>query len=185
MIINIRGTSGSGKTTLVRAVLERNFSGSQPTPHLIPKRKRPIMSTWQEPVKLAVLGHYETACGGCDTITKLDQVFDQARQASKLGYHVLMEGLLLSGEFARTAALAAEEDLRVVVLTTNVNDCVANVEKRRLARGDERPLDPTNTVLKDKTVRRVAERLEAEGVEVSRVLYDRALEIVETLLGVR
>lgn len=96
MIINIRGTSGSGKSHLVRSVMD--LYGLR-TKFFVENRKQPIGYTAHRRTSgrnLSVLGHYETACGGCDTIPSLDQIFSRAMKAH--GEHdVLFEGLIEIG----------------------------------------------------------------------------------------
>lgn len=177
-IVNFRGTSGSGKTTLVHRVMSLYLDRK---PVHIEGRKQPLYYTLTHPGRgrdLAVLGHYETACGGCDTITELDEIFALAKRLARDGFDVLMEGLLVSGEIIRTAQLSQELRLYVLTLNTPIDDCVANINKRRVARGVEEPVRPKNTIAKDKTVRRVMERLKTEA-ECSQLMWGNADELYE------
>ena len=63
MIIQVRGTSGSGKTWVMKSLLERlkPFKGV-----LVEGRKKPLF--YVNSTSVAILGHYEAACGGCDNI---------------------------------------------------------------------------------------------------------------------
>lgn len=171
-IVNIRGTSGSGKSTLVRRVME--LIGPR-TAEFDRGRRQPLYYRLPRPEvagrDVVVLGHYETACGGCDTITELDMSFRLAREQAAAGNHVIMEGLLLSGEVRRTIELhywaqANGAALHVIRLTTPIEQCVANVQQRRTDRGDERPLNPKNTLAKERTVQTVTKRLREAGVDV-------------------
>src|SRR5947209_20600860 len=56
------------------------------------------------------------------------------------GHAVLMEGLLLSGEYDRSAALAEAHQLHVLRLDTSLERCVRNLIARRHARRDTWPL---------------------------------------------
>ena len=105
-IINIRGTSGSGKSTLARRIMEQY-------PHRVvfrrEGRKQPIGYLYQRDAspntkgrQLAVIGHYETPCGGCDTIQKMDDIFQLVRDSHEAGHDVLFEGLLISADMKRT-----------------------------------------------------------------------------------
>lgn len=185
MIINIRGTSGSGKSTLVRNILASYQGGGQDR-EMIEKRRQPLSYLLRAAGlgPLRVLGHYETACGGCDTITDgYDRIWQLAREAHARGEHVLMEGLLLSTEHARTVQAVRDGlPVSVIQLDTDLETCIRRVGERRLARGDERPLNPANTEAKHKGIERVCERLRQDGVTViKRDAYTASLEIVALL----
>jgi len=69
-VIQIRGTSGSGKSTLVRQVMGLYY---EKQPLFKRGRKQPIgyILTHPDTPSLFVPGHYESACGGLDTISKV------------------------------------------------------------------------------------------------------------------
>ena len=136
VIVNPRGTSGSGKTELVCRLLAdcgwgRDGRGGRARPmgyrlrH--PRGGRPFL----------VLGHHEAACGGCDTIRAadggLDEAFRLADGYASDGHDVLLEGLFLSGEHARSAALAKAHRLHVLRLSTPLDRCIRNVVRRQRA----------------------------------------------------
>lgn len=169
MIINIRGTSGSGKTTVVKDAMQ--FF----TPKVevnIPKRRNPLGYWFGEVVdgkrKMAIPGHYATACGGCDTLSGYDEIFNLVRLGGEGAQHVLFEGLLVSEESKRTLALHERFPSQVLVieLTTSQDECLASVQARREARGNDKPLNPANTVNRMRTIRRVCDWLQEQGVAV-------------------
>jgi len=194
VVINVRGTSGSGKSTLVRSVMERYKSR---TPILQEGRRQPIgyalhnsppMETVHSelPAKffrsadpqmkpLWVVGHYETPCGGGDTIPDLDDVYNEVVQAANHGYDVLFEGLIVQSDVNRLIELSQSQKVLVIGLTTSLEECLAGVRARRAARGDERPLNPKNTESKYKTVPKTLARLRAAGVEVLELSREAAL----------
>lgn len=185
MIINIRGTSGSGKSHLARSLMQCYLFRK---PHFIEGRKRPLYYECQHPRgenNLFVIGHYETACGGCDTISKnqFDTVFALANILSQKG-DVLMEGLLLSAEGKRSSTFFSRPDAVVIQLTTSLEVCVASIQNRRTERGDERPLNPRNTQQKYKQVPQVCERLRNAQVRVEQFTRESALEFLRDELGV-
>ena len=171
-IINIRGTSGSGKSTIARMVMEHPSYGPREA-HYIEGRKRPLYYTLAGQRPLAVLGHYETACGGCDTIPKMDTIFQLARELHDSGHDVLMEGLLMAADVQRHAALAQEGyPLLVVALDEPLDVCLASVNNRRHARNpDLPPVNPKNTTSKHRGVMLSVGRLKDAGVRV--VVSDR------------
>jgi hypothetical protein len=210
MIINIRGTSGSGKTTLARAVMACYPSKAAVK---VPDRKRPIGYIYQHPAggrPLAVIGHYETACGGCDTITDQDHIYELVRQSHSAGMDVLYEGLLISAEVNRAVKL--HEDglpLLVVALDTPLELCLTSINQRRQADFDRRvakieaenaeraargrkllelpepkgDVNPKNTASKFSGVKTSMKRLDEAGVRAVWADRDQGLEIIKKELG--
>lgn len=110
MIINIRGTSGSGKTHTTKQLM-RLFDGGEPEPLLYGSHSNfkylaerypqkvvksigytgtlsypPIPPSTQEvPHTVSIVGRYETACGGCDTIKTQDEICDRVRAFATRG----------------------------------------------------------------------------------------------------
>lgn len=168
MIINIRGTSGSGKSTLVRAIMDLY-------PHRLPRhvegRKRPLYYLLARPAPhsqtLAVIGHYETPCGGCDTITNVDQVYEEVRRQHEAGHDVLFEGLLISAEQRRTIQMHRDGlPLLVAAIDIPLEECLASVNARRAARNPELgEVNPKNTTSKWKAVRSCMRKFGAEGIQ--------------------
>ena len=145
-IINPRGTSGAGKTWLVREVMAAYCrGGAAAEPLRRAGRSRPMgvrLACSGDRRPLAVIGHYGTTRGGTDTIPEADGGLDEAvRLAGSLacdGHDVLLEGLQLSGDVERTAALARAQRMRgstlhVLCLDAPVDSCVRNVVARRRA----------------------------------------------------
>lgn len=132
MIINIRGTSGSGKSTTIRKIMELYESKVRVK---LEGRKQPIgyMLAKHEPKRhLALIGHYETDCGGCDTITNQDDIYERVRKAHAAGMDVLYEGLLISADANRCVALHRDGlPLLVIALDTPLDICLASVNQRR------------------------------------------------------
>lgn len=159
MLINIRGTSGSGKSTIVREVMKRydavkKIQQEEIYPSVLPggevakPRKQPLayLCTRLDERPLAVLGHYETACGGCDTLPTYDMIFDLVRRFDAQGFDVLFEGLLMSGDLKFTRALledASVSDLLVVGLTQiTLDTCEASIRGRRATKAAAKGVEP-------------------------------------------
>jgi hypothetical protein len=145
MIVNIRGTGGSGKSTVIRRIMEL-YGNSRPVYQS--GRKRPYgyeLSHTALPHPLYVVGHYETPCGGGDTIANVEDVFDSVR--SYASHHdVLFEGIISQDDTKRTIMLAREfPNFLVIFLTTSLKDCLDGIQQRRNARGDMRMLNSRNT----------------------------------------
>lgn len=176
MIINIRGTSGSGKSTIIRSVMSlfplvtqtRMDGRRQPTGYWL--------GSEADPRVVFIPGHYETACGGCDTLPSYEVIFDMVRAAALTGRHVIFEGLLVSEETKRTLALQEEvAPVLVVHLDTPVEKCLSSIVERRMAKGDDRPLKPDNTVNRVRTVQRCCDWLAERGVGVEKLNREAAL----------
>lgn len=188
-VVNIRGTSGSGKSTIVRAVMALYSTRSAVR---VKERKRPIMylcSRIDAPT-LAVIGHYETDCGGTDTINGMDAIYGLVRQASAAGYNVLFEGLLSSAEKNRAIKLHQDGlDLSVLHIDIPLEECITSVEHRRLAAYRRKvnagkdvdvpaPLNPKNTKSKWQGTRTTMQRLAEAGIKT--FTGDRASVLTET-----
>jgi len=191
MILNIRGTSGSGKSTLARRIMSY-YDCRQP--FFFPDRKQPIgylLSKIGSPdPELFVVGHYETACGGCDTIAEkqFDTVYSLVRARARMGQHVLYEGLLLTAEANRLIALHRDEPGKVVViqLTTPLELCRESVIARRAAKGSEKPLGPNfrkNLESKHKAGLATLRRFQAAGVTCFECDRDQAEATACEVLG--
>lgn len=209
MIITIKGASGSGKSTLVRKVMELY---SEHVPQYVEGRKRPIAYICSKPdhKPLMVLGHYETDCGGCDTIKLADETFALVRKAHEDGFDVLFEGLLLSADANRTTALHKDGlPLHCIGVDIDIQDCLKSIDARRLnaynqklekavAENNERaargrklnelppppePVNPYHTTNKWKQLKRIMERLQLAGVSALWLDRDAAFEFIKKELA--
>lgn len=186
MIISIRGTSGSGKSTLVRKVMECYH---YKVPQFIAGRKQPISYNLYDDEgsqHLTVIGHYESPCGGCDTIHEFDDVFRLVRKAHEEGSHVLFEGVLLYCEVPRTIALAGEFPVTIIALNTPIDVCVESINLRRAEKSIlSEPVDPENTITKFNGTVTTMARLEELGVPVNWCSRDEALQLTLEKLGLQ
>lgn len=143
MIIQIRGTSGSGKTTIMKQAMEcLSIEWDQPWEAVFQTgRKQPLYYFLG---KMVVLGHYNSACGGCDTIGSAAAVYalTQGLVEAGPGRIILQEGLLLSEDTKWSSQL---DDLRVLYLMTPVEKCLEQIRGRRAEAGNDKPLNEANT----------------------------------------
>lgn len=199
--INIRGTGGSGKSTLVKRVTELY-------PHhanIIEKGRKRAMATCHwfaeedegklppdsfRPPGLFVPGHYETACGGCDTVKTVDKVYEMVRAAT-LGdeNNAMYEGIMVMDDVTR--AVQFDQDLKkkgrrlvVISLTTSIEECLEGIRARKEARGDPKPLNEKNTRERMKRQVNSLHRLKQAGVELRKLSRDDAFIQIRELLGV-
>jgi ABC-type oligopeptide transport system ATPase subunit len=175
-IVNIRGTSGSGKSTIARAIMALYTTRAAVR---IKERKQPMMYLCSGAglPTLAVIGHYETDCGGTDTINGMDEIYNWVRQANQRGYNVLFEGLLSSAEKNRAIQLHQDGlDLHVLHIDIPLEECVASVDLRRYnsyrrkrdagkAVEQPKPLNPMNTKNKWTGTRTTMKRLAEAGIK--------------------
>lgn len=179
MMINLRGTSGSGKTTAVNKLL----SMSQKQEDIfIEGRKQPIATLFGlDDLYFAVLGHYNTPCGGCDTINKLDQVFELYDELKDKVDFVLAEGKILGEDTKRT--LVRNDEVVILQLTTAIPDCYEGVYNRRIARGqpEDKARQKPKKLEKDAGgIASACRRLAAQGVEVIQVSRENIVETIIT-----
>lgn len=159
-VIQVRGTSGSGKSTVMRRVMDR-LGPWQPV--YVPGRKRPLY--YLDPARgVAVLGHYESPCGGCDTVGSAAAVYDLTVSLTAvpgLGLRfVLQEGLLLSEDVRWSSRLQA---LTVYYLDTPLERCLTQIQGRRAAAGNDKPLNPDNTANRVAVIERSRVKLASLG----------------------
>ena len=187
MIMNIRGTSGSGKSTIVKRVMDRFTSQ---IPIHIPKRRQPagyeLTGGAMESPPLFVVGHYESPCGGCDTLSftgSQDTIWGWVREYHTKGYNVLFEGVIVGDDTRRT--IQAHEDrlpLILIELTTPLDECLRGIQSRRDARGDARKLNPKNTAKRMSPIRNRMRKFKRMGMDVRNLDRGDALALcMETL----
>jgi gluconate kinase len=161
MIIQIRGTSGSGKSTAMRQVMSSIGSWEK---EYVAKRKQPLYyrSTYVGK-SVIVLGHYESPCGGCDTIGSAKAVYEllQTIQADV----ILCEGLLLSEDVKWSSQL---KDLVVMFLTTTPETCIEQIKQRRASVGNEKELNTSNTLNRVPVIERARRKLVELGIDCVR-----------------
>ena len=142
MIIQIRGTSGSGKTWIINQLrLEYEFKPI--------KKGDTIMGYYCKEINTFLVGKYETACGGCDSISTQDEACNRIRKAVNKGWNVIFEGLICSHIAKRYADLYKEMkeqgiEVKYVFLNTPLHKCRNNINARRALAGKE-PTTAKNT----------------------------------------
>lgn len=87
--LNIRGCNGSGKSSLAREFVKDGFV------HIYVDGLKHPAFTYSKDLNLLVLGHYKTACGGCDSLVKA-QIVRLLKLAWMTTCNVLYEGVLVS-----------------------------------------------------------------------------------------
>jgi len=165
MIVNIRGTHGSGKSTVVKKILDRyGFEAES----YIEKRggKRPANYIVQLPGVLRplyIIGCYETSCGGCDGIQPYSEIWPRIVSFANRG-HVLLEGALVSSSYGNIgrASECYGDDFVFAFMDTPLKKCIRQIEQRRAANGNTKPLNPDNTIKKHEAVARSIDKIRNE-----------------------
>lgn len=181
MIISLRGTSGSGKSHLARLVMGRCRSASAEIQYPeTAKRKKPVGQIFLRPPParaLFVPGHYDIANGGIDTLSSIERAYQLIREHHELGMDVMYEGKNMSDGTTRLLGLRdAGADVRVVFLSTSLEECISSVRERghRIA---EKSILKTH-----EKCRRQLDAFASEGVRTILVSREQALrEICEWL----
>lgn len=163
MIVSIRGTHGSGKSTIARKIIER-YPGVTFT---LPGKKKILMYELNLPngMRLAVIGDYTNACGGCDGIQPYSDILPRILKAKECNDHVLFEGALVSSSYG-TIGRALEQFPGEVVyafMDTPLDVCLERISLRRAAKGNLEPVNPEATTAKFKSVEGSKRQIDAVG----------------------
>jgi adenylylsulfate kinase-like enzyme len=194
IVINIRGTNGCGKTTLAKSLLE-----SYPNKPIFKDKEKKLINGYviKTPnVRTYLVGPYRITTGGCDAIGPIaqaagvkpfDYICDLVREFSEKG-NVVFEGAIVAtvtGRWVELARSLPETSFIFGFMDTSLERCLKRVAKRRLKRGDTRPLDPNVSVIpKYEAVMGSKIRLKEEGMDVRTIPHKNALPtILEWLKG--
>lgn len=188
MIINIRGTNGSGKTHLVRRLLAEHEHEV-----IYDQTGKKIVAYNLFNLNTFVVGRYDVACGGVDTMPKpkdmpdwnsMDVVEQEVRRYAKMG-NVLFEGLIVSSVYGRWAKIAEEFPFTWAFLDTPMEVCRQRVGERnggKLLKNEELGLEKTHLGLVYRRCQTHLRRAQAAGLNVLVVNYERAYETIQEQL---
>lgn len=183
-IVKIHGTSGAGKTTVVRNIMEF-ATDITPLGH---NPKRPEAYKMRLPAVVQdvfVLGPYENTCGGMDGVSTQREQIDLIERYAELG-HVIYEGLLMS-TFYGGLGMAMEKygrDHIWAFLNTPIDVCIDRIQQRRLAAGNNKPLNESNTRGRLKPISSLQQKLTRRGSHVVELDYlnqpgDQIIDLLE------
>jgi predicted kinase len=147
-------------------------------PYFTDGRRKPLYYVCSTNLKKPVIsiGHYETPCGGCDTLKTVDQVYDIVRESARSGFHVIYEGIMVSGESRRCIQLHKDSlPIHVIALDVPLEQCLESVRSRREARGAKSEFNPERTQRRAREVRSMMEHLKIAGVKTEWLPRDEAL----------
>lgn len=149
-VVKLGGCNGSGKTTIARAVLE--LSNAKPEHDAKIGTKNPNWYLGEyDGHRVAVLGSYETVCGGMDTISDKDDRFNFVKKMAKGFDIVFFEGLITGKTYGALGELSEKHFDKDILwlyafMDTPFNVCVKRVLKRRKERGALGAFDPERTM---------------------------------------
>ena len=162
IIVKLHGNSGSGKTTVARGIMARD-PGVTP----IGNPKRP--EAYEVKIKglkksLFVLGPYTNTCGGLDSVPNWRAAADLLHKYAALG-NVFYEGLLSSTYYGGFGAETERygNDHIFAFMDTPLEVCLERVKARRVAAGNLKPLDETNTRNRQRPIEGVARKVKMLG----------------------
>jgi thymidylate kinase len=162
-VIKLGGCNGSGKTSVARALM-KHVGGVKEEPYTLASGKQSkIYRARYSNVSLVILGKYESACGGMDTISdkfdRYDMVEDWATTRPKT-HIVFFEGLITGKTYGALGELCEQHAARKppipwlwAFMDTPFDVCVARVMQRRHERRErdgllhtEDEFDPERTM---------------------------------------
>lgn len=163
-IVKLHGCSGAGKTTVARVLMEMAdkvlvIEGPKAGRH---EAYAVYVAGFDRPVFL--LGSYQNACGGMDTVASAGEAIDLVKVYAKEG-HVFHEGLLQSTYYGAMGKSSQQygPDYIYAFLNTPIDVCLARIEERRKANGSTNKFDPQLTIDKWNTIQRLRKRVKDMG----------------------
>jgi len=146
MIVHIRATSGGGKTTAMRYLLDCAKAVARPYTLVSGQKTQVNEGVWKGH-RFVVIGPYDKpGTGGCDRIKLVSDVVAAVVEfAADPECIIVFEGLLLAhswGEMGDTLHPLFGRRYHNMFIETTRKQCIENVLKRRLDRGDTND-DPT------------------------------------------
>lgn len=150
------------------------------TPIFIGGRKRPYYYEAKAgSLRVLVVGHYDSQCGGGDTIGSARAIFDMIKELQSkpenAGATILCEGLLLSEDTKWTSQM---KNPKVYFLTTPLETCLKQIKSRRLEVGNDKPLNPANTENRVGVIERARGKLESLGVWCRRCPPNQCVKLI-------
>lgn len=184
-IINLRGTSGSGKSTVAKTFIDNHPHSEVRDPNtnkVIGYKVDASAVGLTKPV--FIVGRYDTACGGGDTLKDEEDAVHKCETAQQYG-HVLMERMLTSGSGPKgkfASSFAGTGKIVYAILDTPLETCLERVMKRRESRGETKPFNPENTINKYRQTRRAASMLYDAEEDVRSIDHTNAFQQVVDIM---
>jgi hypothetical protein len=140
-----------------------------------------------KPINVRIVGAYETACGGCDTIDTQDEVMKTIEDYAKLG-SVVFEGVILSTvymnwlKFSRKLKLANKQNSYVwAFMDTPYSLCLERIQQRNKGVKIQENL----VQAKYDRMKRIAYLAKRAGERVIWINHKDPLPVLESLLEIK
>lgn len=180
-VIGIRATNGGGKTYVAREVMRRTDAYFQKKYKL---SNGVLVNVYDNYV---TLGSYDRACGGCDTISKPQLVWDAIVECAQFT-NVVFEGIIVGCVYQPTIDLVErlkpiDATYIPICLDTSFEQSVANVNARRAVEG-KAPIEKTENIeINYKKHISSARKLKNAGLNPHWVGADEAVKIIMEEVG--
>lgn len=170
-ILNITGSFGSGKSSLARALMpaeQRVELKFKDFASVMPADVRPgkTFATLFPISNVAFVGPYQSACGGCDALVKVEIMAALNYLVFHTGYNVIFEGVAVSGCRTYTdyiSHLPVQTEITPLVVALYAS--VATHHSRVLQRNGGKPVNIDHIKAKHKAVEYRIMELPDLGVE--------------------
>lgn len=150
-IIKLGGCNGSGKTSVARALLNVGDTWDEEAVTLKSGKKSKVYHQDLSGVDVWILGKYDNACGGMDTIGDKHDRFDLVSRTATPDNIVFFEGLITGKTYGALGELSEGHRRGGIpwlytFMDTPFDVCVQRVCLRRLEAGNREPFDPERTM---------------------------------------
>lgn len=181
-LVYVHGTNGSGKSTLARAVIAAAGGSIGYEEHANKPDKCGSTYTGEG---LVLMGKYERACGGVDGISPYVRVHEEMKRTAEEDGDVFAEGLITPGVETCKQFVSYFDRAVFIMLATPEEKCIEHVLRRRRVKGNTKPYDTANLYRKAQSARSWADRLETVNLDVRRLQYRAAYDLILELFGLQ
>jgi hypothetical protein len=180
-VIGIRGTNGSGKTWVARKIMEHADAGFKTKYKL---DNGVLVNVYD---KFVILGSYDRACGGCDTISKPSIAMDAVVECAQFS-NVIFEGILVGTVYQPTIDMMERLNplgatYIPICLNTEFDQCIANINSRRAVAGKAALEGLENVETNWKKHLSSAKKFHADNLKPYWVSSEEAVQIILEELG--
>ena len=180
-VIGIRGTNGAGKSWVARQVMSHAEPGFK-TKH---KLSNGVLLNVYD--KFVIIGSYDRACGGCDTVKTPQLVWDTIVECAPHS-NVLFEGVIVGNVYEPTMLLHHRlleigAEYIPVCLDVPLEHCIENVNSRRAIESKGEIEKTVNIETNYKKHVSSCKKLHAAGLNPRWVSPDAAVALILEELG--
>lgn len=188
-LINIRGTGGSGKSSIVNMLRDTDPDTFEVFAKIDNKKNNVTVCTVFPNYKILALGKYTQSCGGCDTFKDIksmnqkqyprlsDFYKDLINIFDHVGFHIIMEGLMISGIYGAYQEMFLDlqkRSKREIIIYTLLPPLSVCLERQKIRRNGVE-VNPFHTVSKYRSIVRFTARFakDFKSIVVDSSLGDR------------